>query len=132
MLREFPGPEEVLLNANRWLQITRSIGLAWRGRAFVDACQTLIIHHCGQIPRDRSILMSLPGVGHYVADAVRCFGFGIPGVIVDSNTIRLASRISGEALETSWHRTGRVRAAVSLLADGTSPPDADDNYALAA
>lgn len=86
--------------------------------------------HDGRVPDSRRALMNLPGVGHYVASAVRCFGFGIREVIVDSNTIRLAARISGEALDRSRHRSLKVRAMVARLSEYSNSLGPDDNYAL--
>ena len=130
VLGEFPKPEIVALNEERFLEATFSAGLAWRGRVFVYACKRLVSQHGGHVPECRDALISLPGVGHYIASAVRCFGFGKREVIVDSNTIRLAARISGENLDSSQHRTQRVRAIVARLSEDSVPLRPDDNYAL--
>lgn len=130
VLAEFPKPETVALNQERWLQTTLSAGLAWRGRAFVEACERLVSQHGGHVPENWDALTALPGVGHYIAGAVRCFGFGMREVIVDSNTMRLATRISGENLGSPHHRSQRVRAIVARLSEGSIPLRSDDNYAL--
>jgi A/G-specific adenine glycosylase len=67
--------------------------------------------------------MELPGVGDYVADAVLAFAHGKRGVLVDSNTARIASRIFG--LQESWTslRNLELRASVARLGGvrGASP-----------
>src|SRR5262249_386027 len=97
--------------------------------AFVDCCNTLVKQYDGRVPGDPTALESLPGVGHYVAGAVRCFGFGIRSVLIDTNTIRLASRISGQDLLPENHRSLATKRLVSRLA-GKDGLDAADGYAL--
>ena len=129
-LSKFPGPEAIVRRPADWLQTTRPAGLAWRAQSFISTCDSLVALHQSNVPSGWTDLTSLPGIGHYIASTVRCFGFGLPEVIVDTNTVRLASRITGEPLSFSHHRSRRVRQAVaSILANGTAAC-ARDNYAL--
>ncbi|MBI2847137.1 MAG: hypothetical protein HYX82_04560 [Chloroflexi bacterium] len=127
---EFPGPAAIVKRESEWLEMSRSAGLTWRAVTFVSACKELLAQHGGLVPSEREALLALPGVGHYIASAVRCFGFGIPEVIVDSNTIRLSSRISGRALVASRHRSREVQKAVASLGEVGRPSSPADNYAL--
>ena len=129
-LSRFPGPESIVRQPAGWLQMTRPAGLAWRAEAFISTCDSLVALHQSNVPSGRTDLISLPGIGHYIASTVRCFGFGFREVIVDTNTVRLASRITGEPLDFSHHRSRRVRqAVVSILANGVAACSRD-NYAL--
>ena len=129
-LKRFPGPEAIVRRPADWLQLTHPAGLTWRVQSFISTCDSLVALHGSHVPSKGTDLTSLPGIGHYIASAVRCFGFGLPEVIVDTNTVRLASRITGEPLSPSHHRSRRVRLAVaSVVADGTAAC-ARDNYAL--
>lgn len=130
IVHEFPSPAVVVREATRWIEMTRSTGLSWRAEAFISACRSVLAEYDGRVPDRRDALMTLPGVGHYVASAVLCFGFGVRGVLVDSNTIRLAARISGEVLKISNHRSQRVGAMVARLSEDFNSPGPDDNYAL--
>ncbi len=130
VMREFPNPATVIAKKQNWIELTRTLGLHWRSQQFLNACKELVERHLGEIPSYKDTLLHLPGVGHYIASTVRCFGFGIPEVIVDSNTIRLASRISGLAMDSSRHRRKDIHKTVARLAEDSSPPDAKDNYAL--
>lgn len=105
-------------------------GLAWRARLFVETCQILLDRYDGQVPADREALLGLPGVGHYVAGAVRCFGFGLREPLVDANTIRLAGRVAGVDLDARKHRAKAVQRTVYGLGDQGAAPDAYDNFAL--
>ena len=129
-LGRFPGPEAIVRRPADWLQTAQPAGLTWRVRSFISACSSLVALHGSHVPSKWTDLTSLPGIGHYIASTVRCFGFGLPEVIVDTNTVRLASRVTGEPLSPSHHRSRKVRLAVaSILADGTAAC-ARDSYAL--
>lgn len=126
----FPSPEYVIQRRAEWLEMSRPTGLAWRAEVFVRACEILLADHHGQVPERWEALTALPGVGHYIASAVRCFGFRTPEVMVDTNTIRLASRITEEPLSPAHHRNRKVREAVARLAEDGVAPGPEDNYAL--
>ena len=130
VVREFTSPEAVAGRPDRWREMTRPAGLAWRAGTFVRGCAELLRSHGNRVPAETDALLALPGVGHYVAAAVRCFGFGERAVLVDTNTIRLAGRISGTDLDPARHRTRAVRETVARLGPGGGPPDAEDNFAL--
>jgi A/G-specific adenine glycosylase len=127
---EFPTPATVVERPERWRELTRSAGLAWRAESFIRACSELVYRHGNRVPGETAALKELPGIGHYVASAVVCFGFGQRAMLVDTNTIRLAARISGEDLHPERHRSRAVRDVVSRLGPEGEAPDADDNFAL--
>lgn len=130
LVQQFPGPRAILQRPSVWRDLLAPAGLAWRVEAFVECCKQLAARHGGQVPSERKALMALPGVGHYGAQAVLCFGYGQRASLVDTNTIRLAGRISGQAVLASAHRTRRVQELVARLGDGGCAPDASDNFAL--
>ena len=127
---EFPSPETVIRQATDWVKITSPVGLSWRVELFVSTCEQLVLLHKSEVPAEWTSLTSLPGIGHYIASTVRCFGFGIPEVIVDTNTIRLAARITREQLNTTHHRNRKVRGTVAQLLEDGATGNANDNYAL--
>ena len=130
LVREFPDPQAVLRRPDLWYELVWPAGLAWRAQAFLACCGILTERFGGHVPSDQAALEGLPGVGHYVAQAVRCFGFGIRTPLVDTNTIRLASRISGLSASQERHRSRAVQQLVACLAEENRPPDDDDNFAL--
>ena len=130
VLNQFPSPESIVRRPAEWLTTTRPAGLTWRTRLFISTCDRIIALHQGKVPVGWIALTSLPGIGHYIASTVRCFGFGLPEVIVDTNTIRLASRITGEALSPTHHRSRKVRQAVARLLENGIAGCLGDNYAL--
>ncbi len=51
--------------------------------------------YSGRIPCSEKKLLSLPGVGRYISDAVLCFSCGEDKAVVDVNTIRVVTRYFG-------------------------------------
>lgn len=54
------------------------------------ACQAL---HQGHLPRSRTELKKLAGIGEYSSGAILCFGFGENASFVDGNIARILSRL---------------------------------------
>ena len=75
-LSKFPGPKAIVRRPADWLQTTRPVGLAWRAQLFISTCDSLVALHRSSVPSGWTDLTSLPGIGHYIASTVRCFGFG--------------------------------------------------------
>jgi A/G-specific adenine glycosylase len=128
--RRFPSPGTVTKNKNQWISALYAAGLSWRVRTFVYACEVLVRRYGATVPSDRSQLECLPGVGHYTASAVRCFGYGFREFITDTNTIRLAGRLAGESVNPAKHRSNRIQALTTRLSHNSRPLRAKDNYAL--
>lgn len=71
-----------------------SIGLqSTRARQLRKTASIIVKHYDGQIPKSQEALQSLPGVGNYIASAVRIFAFGDAIPLVDGNVIHLLSRV---------------------------------------
>ena len=88
-------------------QYIRTIGLHnAKARNIIATCQLLLERHGGEVPRDRSALEQLPGVGRKTANVVLNTAFGEPTIAVDTHVFRVA------------HRTG--------LASGATPRAVED------
>ncbi len=71
----------------------RSIGLYnSKAKHIIKTCAMLIEHHQGQVPRERSALEALPGVGRKTANVVLNTAFGEPVIAVDTHIFRVANR----------------------------------------
>ncbi len=112
------------------MDLTKSLGLGWRSESFLRTCKILEERFGGVVPSDTNSLMSLPGVGHYVAAAVRSFGFGKRAILVDTNTIRIAARVAGKPADPANHRSQYIHDLVRCLGPSGLPPLPQDNYAL--
>ena len=81
----------------------KTIGLyRSKARHLMEACRMLVEYHGGQVPRSRTALEALPGVGRKTANVVLNSAFGEATMAVDTHIFRLANRTG---LATG--RTGR-------------------------
>lgn len=104
------------------------LGLAWRVPAFQQVAHTLVDRYNGMVPQDYAALLSLPGVGDYVASAVCCFAFRQALPVIDTNTVRVAGRLFGVTTHAESRRQRPIRQLLSRLVDMDEPMIY--NYAL--
>lgn len=121
---------EALSNAGdiEIIDILRPLGLNWRTELIIDLVKEICRVYSGKIPESKQDLISLPGVGDYVASAVRCFAFGLPEIVVDTNTSRVISRLFGFEVKGEMRRKKEVREAYQSILDKGRPREF--NYAL--
>lgn len=55
-------------------------------------CRALIDEYGGIVPKDRTNLMKLPGIGRKCADIMLLFSFGEPAIAVDTHVHRVCNR----------------------------------------
>ena len=71
----------------------KSIGLYnTKGKNIVNTCQILTEQHQGLVPKVRSQLEALPGVGRKTANVILNTAFGEPTIAVDTHVFRVANR----------------------------------------
>jgi endonuclease-3 len=72
----------------------KTIGL-FRNKAknVIALSRKLIEEHGGEVPADRDVLETLPGVGRKTANVVMNMAFGQPTMAVDTHVFRVANRI---------------------------------------
>ncbi len=88
-------PEKILaLGEERVRDFIKSIGL-YRNKAknVIALSALLVAEHSGQVPADRDVLETLPGVGRKTANVVMNIVFGHPTMAVDTHVFRVANRI---------------------------------------
>ena len=92
---EYPGFEALAKANERDLEdFLRPLGLyKRRAKELVDLAHIVTTAHHGEIPHSREELLELPGVGDYIANAVLCFAFGRGVPILDTNVIRIITRV---------------------------------------
>jgi len=73
--------------------LIKPLGLKKRAETLKEISYQLKNNHNAMIPNTLSKLKSLNGIGDYCANAILCFGFGRKYPILDSNFIRLYSRV---------------------------------------
>jgi len=101
--------------------ILQPLGLSWRIDRVCETAQVLRDKFDGEVPRSRESLTSLPGVSQYIAAAVRCFSYGKPEALIDTNTVRITGRLFGLEIKSSSRRNSRFQCLISDLSDPDEP-----------
>ncbi len=108
-------------------RLLRSLGLQWRTENVIQLFRE-IEKAGGLVPLDNNRLRLLPGVGDYVASAVRCFAAGEAVPVIDTNTARVVSRFFGIRSRGELRRDRHVREVLQHLVDKGQPREF--NWAL--
>ena len=71
----------------------KTIGLFnTKAKNVIAAARALVDRHGGEVPADRSVLETLPGVGRKTANVVLNVAFGQPTIAVDTHIFRVGNR----------------------------------------
>lgn len=95
LLRRYPTPEALAAAHPAELEaVIRPVGFyRAKARNLLGLAETLVAQYGGEVPRDMSDLVGLPGVGRKTAHVVRGNAFGLPGLTVDTHFGRLVRRM---------------------------------------
>ena len=88
-------PEKMLaLGEEKVGEYIKTIGL-WRNKAknVIALSQMLVDDFGSVVPKERSELVKLPGVGRKTANVVMSMAFGIPTMAVDTHILRIGTRM---------------------------------------
>jgi A/G-specific adenine glycosylase len=86
-------------------RVIRPLGLAWRAAVLYELAGHLARSRTRVIPRTMDGLRELPGVGGYVSASFLSFHCGVRAGIVDSNVVRLYSRLYGITAGPESHKS---------------------------
>jgi len=93
-IQRYPSPAELAAADEAELRREiRLLGIADRARLLRLMAQHLLDQHRSRVPGDRDVLLRLPGVGRYIANAVLCFGYQRDAALLDTNVIRIIERV---------------------------------------
>jgi endonuclease-3 len=109
-------PQQMLdLGEDALREHIKTIGLFnTKAKNVIAAARKLVDEHGGEVPRDRELLQTLPGVGRKTANVVLNAAFGEPLIAVDTHIFRVANR-------TGLAR-GKDVLAVELKLEKVTPP----------
>lgn len=120
-MARWPSPEHLARESlSEVLVAWDRMGYPRRAKRLQEAAVAIVARHGGRVPEGLDDLLALPGVGDYTARAVRCFAFGIPEPVVDTNVRRVVARSVGGHGEAGPPRTTSDRAKVSALLETLS------------
>jgi len=69
------------------------LGLFYRAERLVSISKQIVELHNGIYPSNKDDLLKVRGIGGYAASCIVCFGHGLREAIVDTNVIRIVSRV---------------------------------------
>jgi len=75
------------------LKAWEGLGYYARARNLHSAAQEIVNEHGGNLPRDRQLLLALPGIGDYTASAILSMVFGADVPALDGNVRRVLCRL---------------------------------------
>ena len=83
----------VALGLERLIPYIKTIGLFnTKAKNVIELSRILVETFNGEVPRDREVLQTLPGVGRKTANVVLNVAFGEPTIAVDTHVFRVSNR----------------------------------------
>ena len=96
LMERYPDIRDMAEADVNWLrEWFRPLGLVNRAPRLVDAANTILEQHDGEVPKDLSEIESLPGLGRYSACAVLCLAHAGAAPMIDESSGRLLRRLLG-------------------------------------
>jgi len=86
-------------------EFTSKVGLHYRAQRLITTAKCITTGFGGIIPDSETKLMTLPGVGKYIANAILSGAFGQQKAVVDNNIVRLLQRFFGIYSQNTRPRT---------------------------
>ncbi|ETR65504.1 MAG: A/G-specific adenine glycosylase, partial [Candidatus Magnetoglobus multicellularis str. Araruama] len=103
-------------------KILYPLGLNWRIKSLVDALYNFWSKYdC--VPKDYSKLISISGIGPYIAGATVCFSQNKSMVLVDTNTVRVIGRLCGMDIRGEARRKKNIYLAIKNVSVNCDPRD---------
>ena len=122
-LSAFPKPETLAeADLQKVLKLWEGLGYYARARNLHRAAREIMEFHGGVVPKDRTLLKALPGIGDYIAAAVSSIAFGKPHAAVDGNVKRVLARFHKMAIPVNDPASGKVfRDAAEAFLERSKP-----------
>jgi A/G-specific adenine glycosylase len=93
-IQRFPTVEDLAsADLQEVLKMWSGLGYYSRARNAHRAAQLVVERHASRFPASAEQLQSLPGIGRYTSGAIASMAFDQPAAILETNTIRLLSRL---------------------------------------
>ncbi|HLF63735.1 MAG TPA: A/G-specific adenine glycosylase [Saprospiraceae bacterium] len=105
-IRRFPTVRRLAkASEDEVLRLWQGLGYNSRARNMHAAARTIVNEFQAVFPNSYEQIRRLKGVGDYTAAAIASFAFGLPTPVLDSNVIRVLSRVKGIAGDPAKRRT---------------------------
>lgn len=77
------------LSQKKLLILWQGLGYNSRALRLQRAAQEVVTHHDGVVPKNKTSLIALPGIGPYTAGAIRVFAWNLPDIFIETNIRRV-------------------------------------------
>jgi A/G-specific adenine glycosylase len=115
---QFPNLESVILVGSDEIdKYMKRLGLLWRTDLLMKMVRTISGEFHGVVPSNRDELLSIPGIGDYIADAMIVFAFGGRRIVIDTNIVRIVSRFFGLKIKGEIRRNKEFVGFCQSLAE---------------
>jgi A/G-specific adenine glycosylase len=120
-LEKYPTIFEIERSNSRQLeQIFQPLGLqVQRSHGIKKAAEYIIKNYRGEFPDTFNELIKIPHIGHYSAACILSFGMGISAPAIDSNGIRVLSRVFQKNLGDNPSQKRTLSFAQNILPKGS-------------
>lgn len=127
----FPSYVELAVSPkNKIKEIIRPLGLQNQRTQLLSELSAQLVE-LGGIPKQESELLTLPGVGQYCTDAVRCLAYGKDVPMVDRNVVRLIGRVFPILSEKGKTSSEKATKTVRSFIEGFLPKGNSKSFNLA-
>lgn len=93
-MKRLPNPSAIISAPEETIyKLWEGLGYYSRVANIVKTARILCDQFDGQLPAERTLLLNLPGIGPYTADAIQSIAFNINTVVVDANVERFFARL---------------------------------------
>ena len=79
-----------------------------RALRFKQWAEIIVKKYAGKVPRSKDALVSLPGVGDYIANAILCLAYNENVALLDTNVVRVLQRFFGITSTKARARTDKA------------------------
>ncbi|MHA1448399.1 MAG: hypothetical protein ACTSP4_03140, partial [Candidatus Hodarchaeales archaeon] len=116
-IEKYPDPTSILQADIKDLERSlEPLGLSKRrSNHLVKISKSIMENHSGEVPMDRESLLSFTGVGPYIANALLCFGGGVRVTVIDSNVVRIMSRLFTLPKPSDVRRPGIIASVLEEM-----------------
>lgn len=92
-LEEYPSLEVLAQATEEQIQVSwKGLGYYRRARNLLKAAKFIVENYAGVIPKQYDLLVAIPGIGDYTANAILAIGNNHKAIAVDANIGRVLSR----------------------------------------
>ncbi|MFA6566528.1 MAG: hypothetical protein WCT48_07335, partial [Candidatus Paceibacterota bacterium] len=91
-------------NWEEFLPYYEGLGYYNRGRNMLKTAKIIVRDFGGEFPKDKAVLMKLPGIGEYTASAILSFAHDLPYIAFDTNFKKIFG--TREAAEKTFKKSG--------------------------